>query len=41
MTNWMFPRRLDRPEIMCATSSTIAEVKDGGLQFFVGLTQLS
>ena len=37
MTDWMFQKKLDRSEILCAYSSPIAEATDGGLKFFVEL----
>ena len=33
----MFPKRLERPEMLCAASSSMVEESDGGSKVFVGL----
>ena len=39
LIDWMFPKRLDRPELLCDTSSPLAEMTGGELKFLVGLWQ--
>ena len=40
-SDFMLPKSLDRPEMLCAASSPMAEVTDVGLKLLVGLIWLA